>query len=121
MKNSTELIAMASEIVKREMERSIEKEKQPSFYECIYEAYMNGLEDATGISADTLKKAQDWHYIELEGNPDDDEKYWCLCQYDGYRECEKGWFDIENKIWHIDWEGRGFKGVVAWHKLPYEE
>lgn len=45
MKNSTQLIAMAQEIVEREMQRSIERGKQPSFYECIYEAYMQGYND----------------------------------------------------------------------------
>lgn len=123
MKSSTELIAMAREIIKKELERSIEREKEPYYTNCVYEAYMQGLEDASGIDKGILKKAQDWHYVNIEGNPDDDDQYWVLYEwgYDGYKDTTTGY--CEDGKWHLHDEPYGHHcKVIAWHPLPtYED
>lgn len=119
MVNSNELITIARDIVRRELERSIEKDKQPSLYEICYEAYIKGYSDGSGADKDSLKQRLcEWHYIDVEGCPKDDDKYWCLVKCDGWYDTVEGWYEEDKDIWNLEYKNQYFEKVVAWHKLP---
>lgn len=116
IKNSTEMIALAKECIRRMLERCIEREKQPSMMELFYEAYMRGVNDAVGQVA---PKPEEWHYIELEGKPSEDFRYWCLVKYEeNWYDTTIGWYEEEKDLWHLDYHANAPYKVVAWHILP---
>lgn len=113
IKNSTELIAQAKECVRRELERCIERGKQPSFYEVFYEGYATGFNDAKD---NPDLKPDKWHYIELEGLPPEEEKCYILYQCDGYKDTTYGHY--ERGRWFLNYQPSSFEKVLAWHLLP---
>lgn len=107
---TTELIKQAKQALSNMLERCLKKGEQPSYLTMFYEGY------AQGSNKEPIK--DEWHWIELEGLPNEDGKYYLLCEYDGWYEAQEGgWYEIGDKLAPSE-HWNGFNKVVAWFKLP---
>lgn len=108
---TTELIKQAKQALSKMLERCIAKGEQPSYLTMYYEGYAQG--------SNQVPIKDEWHWIDLEGLPSEDGKYWVLCEYDGYYEAQEGgWYEVGEKELEPNDHWHSFKRVVAWYKLP---
>ena len=120
IKNSTKLIESANEALMRELNRCVVQGNQPSFLSMYYEGYAKGWSDAKGSDEQDLRDLDQWHYIEVEGLPEEDVKCAVLLQCDGYKEIGYGYLERGCKgevRWKLDWYLQ-MATVIAWHKIP---
>lgn len=120
MKNSTELIVAARKAIDKMLRRCLERLEQPSYLEMFYEGYAECYNDLNGKPIDGNCDYNQWHYIDAEGLPEEDERCIVLLQCDGYKEWELGrWNRGKNGEvrWELDWEPP-MAQVIAWHKIP---
>lgn len=120
IKNSTELIEYARDVLRRELERCIYRRNQPSFMKMYYEGYGQGVNDARDSDGQDLRDLDQWHYIEVEGLPERNVKCAVLLQCDGYKEIEYGSWERgkqDEVKWCLTWYPP-MAQVIAWHKIP---
>jgi len=117
IKNSTELIKACKEALEKMLSRCLDMGVQPSYYEMYQRGYGDGISDAAEGVPEDLRTLDQWHWVETEGLPPNDDKCWCLVECDGYYDKELGYY--EDNRWWLDYTAPGGR-VVAWHLLPME-
>lgn len=118
IKNSTELIKACKEALEKMLSRCLDMGVQPSYYEMYQRGYGDGISDAAEGVPEDLRTLDQWHWVETEGVPDNDDTHWLLYEYDGkYRDTTHGYY--EDGRWHLDYHPSNcdYK-VLAWHPLP---